>query len=95
MKGQTFRHKCPATGKSCKASHPLQCFGGAACPIEEAEARRRKDAVRFSSDGICIKLLRDADYIEANGYSMRAANMRAAAAHIKALLNELRQDGEP
>lgn len=37
----TRRPKCPATGKVCNGSHPLQCYGGTACLKEEQEARRK------------------------------------------------------
>lgn len=42
----TRRPKCPATGKQCQGSHPLQCFDGAACLRLQQEGRRERAAAQ-------------------------------------------------
>lgn len=46
----TRRPKCPATGKPCQGSHPLQCFDGAACLRLQQEGKRER-AAEQAQDG--------------------------------------------
>lgn len=87
--------KTPLRGPMCESDihwHKRLLREELAAPVPPAEAKMADDVVRdaaYASAGIRLRLIRDAEYLEDQGYIMRAANAREAAAFIKTLADSV------